>query len=66
MGIAGPGEAWDRQGAEEGGVWEIRSGEEVKRTAPGRGLEASLYKIYTFPLSIFPRTILFPPASSSS
>lgn len=60
------GEAWDRQGAEEGGIREIGSGEEVKRTAPGRGPEASLYEIYTSPppLSIFPRTILFSPESS--
>lgn len=60
------GEAWDRQEAEEGGIWEVGSGEEVKRTAPGRGLEASLYEIYTSPPppSIFPRTILFPLASS--
>lgn len=39
-----------RQGGEEGGGREIGSGEEeVKRTAPGRGPEASPYKIYTFP-----------------
>lgn len=46
-----PGQA----GREEGGGWEIGSGEEeVERTVPESGSKASLYKIYTF---------LFPPSS---
>lgn len=60
-------QGWGRPGTgrEQKSVWETGSGEEVKKTAPGRGLESSVYKIYTFSPSIFPRTILFPPASSS-
>lgn len=54
-----PGQA----GREEGGGWETGSGEEeVERTVPGSGSQASLYKIYTFffPPSSFHRNILSP------
>lgn len=58
-----------RRGGDEGGGREMGSREEeVKRTTPGRGSEASPSKIYTFspPLSKqLSRKYSFPPASSS-
>lgn len=58
------GKAWagGGVGGEEGGGWETGRGEEeVKRTAPERGSEASLYKIYIYisPPTSFSSCIIF-------
>ena len=56
------------QGGAEGGGWEVGRGEEeVKRTAPGRGLEHLCIKFihFFFPSKQLSGKYSFPPASSS-